>query len=130
MSSDGSQLIPYQFKPGNTLWKQGSAKRRKRYDSLMYRAVTAEDWKAAIAALVAKAREGDVRAIEILLDRILGKAVAHVELTGNVQPNQVLIAIQEGIARQFGADDNGHAEGNGNGNGRSHLPATDQPLPG
>lgn len=122
-------MEPYRFKRGNQLWIKANENRRRRFNALLHRAITKEDWLEAVQALVREAKAGNIRAIEIMLERVLGKPVAHVELSGSVQPNHVLIAIQEGIARQFSESvDVTDEDRNGNGNGRSSLLPPDQPL--
>jgi hypothetical protein len=55
--------------PGNPYARRVARLRRE-----LYRAVTPEDLRAVVRALVEKARAGDVAAIKELLDRTVGKA--------------------------------------------------------
>lgn len=51
--------------------------------ALIDAAVTVEDWQAIIATLANRARRGDLKAIEMLLDRRFGKPVQQ-NLIGNL----------------------------------------------
>lgn len=46
------------------------------------KAVTLEDWSIVLEKVLQKAKYGDLRAIELLLDRRFGKPVQQNELTG------------------------------------------------
>lgn len=50
--------------------------------ALIDAAVTEADWKFIIAALLKKARRGDVKATEMLMDRRFGKPVQQTQLSG------------------------------------------------
>jgi hypothetical protein len=51
-------------------------------DALIDEIVTPDDWRAILRAAREKAKEGDLKAIELLLDRRFGKALQKNEHTG------------------------------------------------
>ena len=68
------------FASGNTLGRGNPhAAQVARLRSAMLSAVTEDDVKAVVGKLVALAKDGDVPAIKLLFDRVLGKVVAIVE---------------------------------------------------
>ena len=65
------------FAAGNTLGRGNPhAAQVSRLRSAMLSAVTEDDVKAVVGKLVALAKDGDVPAIKLLFDRVLGKVVA------------------------------------------------------
>jgi hypothetical protein len=66
--------------PGNPHAKQVAQLR-----AALFAAVTEDDLKEVVAALLNRAREGDIAAIRELLDRLLGKAPASVEVDVDVE---------------------------------------------
>lgn len=79
------------FKPGNKLGKGNPfAGRVAKLRAIALDAVTEEDMKEVIATLIRKAKEGDIAAAKLLLDRIIGRApldiqVAFLDSEGNPQ---------------------------------------------
>ena len=70
--------------PGNPEFK-----RNQQYRDALRQAVTKQDFKDVILKLVFLAKQGDVQAIKILLDRCLGKAPQNINvnnLNGQFQP--------------------------------------------
>lgn len=62
------------FGPGNSFARGNSRHRRvAQLRAAMLDAVTPEDVRAVLVALVAKAKRGDVAATRVLLDRLFGK---------------------------------------------------------
>ena len=76
MASDGRDPVTGRFAPG---WRGGKgnplARRVGRLRAELLRAVTPEDIRGVVDALLAEARGGNVAAIRELLDRTLGKPV-------------------------------------------------------
>lgn len=50
--------------------------------ALIDAAVTVDDWRKIISVLLTRAARGDLKAIEMLMDRRFGKPVQHQEVTG------------------------------------------------
>lgn len=69
-------IVPFQFKPGQSGNPNGRPKKLPDIDKLMMEALgdQGEEALAIIQALIIKAKKGDVRAAEVLLDRAFGKA--------------------------------------------------------
>ena len=89
-----------QFGRGNPLAAQVA-----RLRSAMLSAVTEDDMKAVVGKLVALAKDGDVSAIKLLLDRVLGKVVAVEEPPVSSPERAAKIAeIVERIRRERQAD--------------------------
>ena len=77
------------FASGNTLGRGNPhAAQVARLRSAMLSAVTEDDVKAVVGKLVALAKGGDVPAIKLLFDRVLGKVVAIEELPVSWTPEQ------------------------------------------
>ncbi len=74
--ADGRWLPGNPGGPGNPLAKRTAEIRQAVYD-----AVTAEDLRAIVKALVAQAKAGDVPAAREVLDRLLGKSVQAVKVS-------------------------------------------------
>lgn len=75
--------------PGNPLTKRVNVYRKAFLD-----AVTEEDIKDAALMLVKAAREGDLDAIGMLLDRAIGKPKQEVEVSGDGPPPVKIIMVQ------------------------------------
>lgn len=78
-----------QFQPGQSGNPKGRPKKLPEIDELMFEVLGNEDGteaKEILNALVTKAKKGDVRAAEVLLDRAYGKAkqILNAEHTGAV----------------------------------------------
>lgn len=74
--SNGDRNARGRFEPGNKLAKGNPhARRVAELRSAALAAVTPEDIAAIIGVLVAKARDGDLAAMKLLLDRVLGRDV-------------------------------------------------------
>lgn len=74
-------IVPYQFKPGQSGNPNGRPKKLPDIDKLMMEALGehGEEALAIIQALIVKAKKGDVRAAEVLLDRAFGKAKQEID---------------------------------------------------
>ena len=70
------------FVKGNNANPGGRPKSDLSITALIDAAVNEDDWKFIIAALLKKARRGDHKAIEMLLDRRFGRPVQQNQLTG------------------------------------------------
>ena len=63
-----------------------------RLRAVVYESATPLKMKRVMDALLIKAQDGDLRAIEIVMDRTLGKAMQHIEVTTHDStPHQVLL---------------------------------------
>lgn len=92
--------MAYKDPPVHTRWKSGQSgnpkgrpKKLPDIDKLIYKAMSEKKDKvsaieAVIKALRAKAVKGDIRAIEILLDRYYGKVKQSIDLDGEVSFNK------------------------------------------
>jgi hypothetical protein len=69
------------FLPGNKSNPGGRPKSDLSITALIDKAVSADDWDFIFASLLKKARRGDLKAIEMLLDRRFGKAVQQTTLS-------------------------------------------------
>jgi len=88
MAKRGGKISPAtEFKPGQSGNPNGRPKKLPELDKLLADVLGEEKdgitaAEAILKALRAKAAKGDVRAIEVLLDRAYGKAKVGIELTG------------------------------------------------
>lgn len=79
--------------PGNPYARRVARLRRE-----LYRAVTPEDLRTVVRALVEKARSGDVAAIKELLDRTIGKARPIEDADEAGDQRRVIIKVVHGDA--------------------------------
>jgi len=66
---------------GNSTKAKGVDKRKNEYREALREAVSMDDFKAVIEKLVEKAKDGDVRATQELLNRVLGKPDQSIDVT-------------------------------------------------
>ena len=103
------------FAAGNTLGRGNPhAAQTAKLRSAMLSAVTEDDVKAVVGKLVALAKDGDVPAIKLLFDRVLGKVVAIVEpaispitVENFAERKAALIARAERLEQRLTPADNG-----------------------
>jgi hypothetical protein len=70
------------FLKGNSANPGGRPKSDLSITALIDAVVKPSDWEFIITCLKTKARRGDVKAIEMLMDRRFGKAIQQTQLTG------------------------------------------------
>ncbi len=68
---------------------------------LFSRCVTREDWEAMIASQVAQAREGNLRAFELLLEHAFGKATVYVPPEEKPEPIRFITVYSDGKAEEM-----------------------------
>jgi len=66
---------------GHSTKAKGADKRKNEYRDALRDAVSMDDFKAVIEKLVEKAKDGDIRATQELLNRILGKPDQSIDVT-------------------------------------------------
>ena len=79
--------------------------RRQRVDALFTSAISSEDIYEFIQALLRKAKNGDLDAIRIILDRLAGKPQAAVDLTTNGESINTNIELVLDVSRGPGAQE-------------------------
>lgn len=88
MPRGGSISPATQFKPGQSGNPKGRPRKLRALDDLLVEVlgdgVEKDEAKAIIQALVRKAKAGDVKAAEIILDRGYGKPKQHIEVEGEL----------------------------------------------
>ena len=72
------------FKPGISGNPEGKKKDSLSVSALIDEAVTPDDWKFIIQQLLKRAKRGDLKAIEMLMDRRFGKALQQIDGTVGV----------------------------------------------
>jgi hypothetical protein len=81
------------FAPGNRAGRGNPfAKRAQELRSALYDAVSTEDLRQVVAALVTQAKSGDVPAAREVLDRLLGKAAEGIDLDARIEALEDLLA--------------------------------------
>lgn len=105
MAGRGGKISPRtEFKPGQTGNPHGRPRKLPEIDKLLADVLGGEDdenseAKAILVALVARAKKGDTRAAEILLDRGYGKAKQTIDFSGEAIKGFI---IQPPIAKDAG----------------------------
>jgi hypothetical protein len=72
------------FKPGQSGNLKGRPKKMPGIDELLAEVITEDARRSILRMLTANAKKGNMKAIEIILDRLYGKAKQSTELTGNM----------------------------------------------
>lgn len=93
MAKKGGKISPAtEWKPGQSGNPNGRPRKIPALDSLLSK-IPESDFQKVIDALVAKAKKGDVRATEVLLDRSYGKAKQELKVE-NSQKQVIVIGDQ------------------------------------
>lgn len=85
---------------GNPYTRKAAAMRKA-----LYTAITADDIKRIVATLKAQAIAGDLKAIALLFDRVLGTAQAGIDLLERLEKLEALLDNAEADAKENGGRD-------------------------
>lgn len=95
------------FLPGNRANPGGRPKSDLSLTVLIDEVVSPNDWRFIIATLKKRARRGDVRAIEMLMDRRFGKPVQQTEANVNLSGGLVLEMFNSNLKKVYGGNNSG-----------------------
>lgn len=92
--SAAAKAIKQSLRKGETWYK-----RKHRVDAMFSASVSNEDIYEFVQALVQRAKSGDISAITVLLDRLIGKPLSAVDLTSGGEPLDTKIELVLDVSR-------------------------------
>lgn len=83
-ANNAEGLKRYQFKPGKSGNPKGRPKALPGINKMLTEVITEDDRRHILRKLVGQAKNGNMRAIELVLDRLYGKVTQQTEIQANM----------------------------------------------
>ena len=93
-ANNAAGLKRYQFKPGKSGNPKGRPKALPGINKMLTEVITEDARRSILKMLVAQAKKGNMRAIELVLDRLYGRVQQQTEVSGKMDVRSIQMLIQ------------------------------------